>query len=103
MSTLAERSKQLGLEEEEKYWLAGAVLYVSIPPATRAFYPAHNNAQRSTGAQTVAGVLSWWLMAMVLYPEVQQRAHDELDRVVGRDRLPTFDDCDSMPYLQAMV
>ena len=35
---------------------------------------------------------------MVLYPEVQQRAQEELDRVVGRDRLPTVEDEKDLPY-----
>jgi len=60
-------------------------------------------AQLSTGAQTVPGVISWWLLAMILYPDVQKRAQDELDRVVGRSRLPTFEDFDSMPYMHAIV
>jgi hypothetical protein len=29
---------------------------------------------------------------MVAYPEMQSRAHAELDAVVGRERLPTFAD-----------
>jgi len=31
---MAESSKGLGLSEDEEYWLAGAVLYVSLFPAT---------------------------------------------------------------------
>lgn len=42
-------------------------------------------------------------MAMMMYPEVQKRAHDELDSVVGQGRIPTFEDCEKMPYMQAMV
>ncbi|RYP41529.1 hypothetical protein DL767_000956 [Monosporascus sp. MG133] len=48
-------------------------------------------------------VLEWWFMAMVLYPDSQKRAQDELERVVGRQRLPTFDDYDQLPYIQAMI
>jgi cytochrome P450 len=40
---------------------------------------------------------------MLLYPEVQRKAQDQLDTVVGRDRLPTFEDLDSLPYIQATV
>lgn len=40
---------------------------------------------------------------MILYPEVQQRAHDAIDRVVTKGRLPTFEDCERLPYMQAMV
>jgi cytochrome P450 len=42
-------------------------------------------------------------MAMVLHPDVQDRAHAELDRVVGQDRLPTFSDRASMPYIDAIL
>lgn len=40
---------------------------------------------------------------MVEYPDTQQRAQEELDRVVGRERLPDFEDYDSLPYITAMV
>ncbi len=40
---------------------------------------------------------------MVAYPEVQARAHLELDAVVGRSRPPTFADLPSLPYIRAMV
>jgi len=40
---------------------------------------------------------------MVLYPEVQTRAQQELDSVVGRDRLPEFIDRPQLPYINALV
>lgn len=40
---------------------------------------------------------------MLLYPEVQQRAQEEIDKVVGRDRLPDFGDRESLPYLQCVL
>jgi len=42
-----------------------------------------------------------FLLCMMLYPEAQQRAHEELDHVVGSERLPTYEDCTSLAYLQA--
>ncbi|KIJ38757.1 hypothetical protein M422DRAFT_33150, partial [Sphaerobolus stellatus SS14] len=53
------------------------------------------------GADTTTVALHWWILAMILYPEVQARAQEELDRVLG-DRLPTFDDLDQLPYITAM-
>jgi len=41
-------------------------------------------------------------LALVLYPQVQKRAQAELDLVVGRDRLPTFDDRPRLPYIEAI-
>ena len=40
---------------------------------------------------------------MVLYPDIQKRAQEEIDRVVGRDRLPSFRDYEHLPYVRAMV
>ena len=47
-----------------------------------------------------ATALSNFALAMTLYPEVQRRAQAELDAVVGRDRLPTFEDRRQMPYVE---
>jgi len=40
---------------------------------------------------------------MIAFPEVQRRAQDELDTVVGRDRLPTFADAPRLPYACAVI
>ena len=42
-------------------------------------------------------------MAMTLYQGAQKRAQAEIDRVVGRDRLPDFSDLNDLPYLTAMI
>lgn len=40
---------------------------------------------------------------MALNPEVVKKAHEELDRVVGKGRLPDFADRDDLPYINAVV
>ena len=40
---------------------------------------------------------------MLAYPDVQNKAHAELDEVVGSARPPTFADLPSLPYICAMV
>ena len=40
---------------------------------------------------------------MVLHPEAQKAAQAELDAVIGPDRLPTFADEQSLPYLAAVI
>lgn len=42
-------------------------------------------------------------MAMSLFPHVQRKAQEELDRVVGPSRLPEFDDFDNLVYIQAVI
>ena len=36
-------------------------------------------------------------------PELQERAREELDRVVGPHRLPTMEDFPSLPYIEAVT
>ena len=42
------------------------------------------------------------MLAMLLYPDVQKKAQAELDNVLGPDRLPEFDDRESLPYVDAI-
>ena len=39
---------------------------------------------------------------MVTHPEIQMKAQAELDRVVGTDRLPSYADRASLPYIEAI-
>ena len=41
-------------------------------------------------------------VALTLYPEVQRRAQAQIDSVVSRDRLPTFEDRSRLPYIEAI-
>ncbi|KAI6001137.1 cytochrome P450 [Pisolithus marmoratus] len=56
----------------------------------------------AAGSETTASTLLVFVLAMLLYPEVQQRAQAELDSVLGTDRLPGFEDRASMPYVEAV-
>lgn len=52
--------------------------------------------------ETVSSILSFYL-AVTVYPEVQIKAQAEIDRVIGRDRLPTFEDKADLPYIDHIV
>jgi cytochrome P450 len=39
---------------------------------------------------------------MIHYPEVQAKAQAEIDRMIGTDRLPTYSDRASLPYVEAL-
>ncbi|KAI9445986.1 cytochrome P450 [Lactarius indigo] len=55
------------------------------------------------GADTTVSALQTFILAMILYPEVQRRAQAEIDQVVGNSRLPDFSDQDALPYVQAVL
>ncbi len=40
---------------------------------------------------------------MVLHPEVQEKAQAQIDAVVGSERLPTFEDRESLPYIDHIL
>lgn len=42
-------------------------------------------------------------MAMLMNPEVQIKAHSELEKVLGPGDLPTFSDEPTLPYITAIV
>ncbi|KAF9223824.1 cytochrome P450 [Gyrodon lividus] len=48
-------------------------------------------------------VLQVFVLAMVLFPDIQKRAQDEIQAVVGTERLPTYSDRPHLPYIEAVV
>ena len=48
-------------------------------------------------------VLLHFFLMMMMHPEVAQRAQKEIEAVVGSDRLPTFADRPSLPYVDAIM
>ncbi|KAF9480950.1 cytochrome P450 [Pholiota conissans] len=57
----------------------------------------------AAGADTTVSSLGTFMYAMAMFPEVQKKAQEELDRVIGQDRLVNYDDEHSLPYIQALV
>ncbi|ESK89434.1 cytochrome p450 [Moniliophthora roreri MCA 2997] len=55
------------------------------------------------GTDTVVTALHTFFLAMVCYPDVQKKAHCELDRVVGSERLPDYEDVEALLYVRAVV
>jgi cytochrome P450 len=40
---------------------------------------------------------------MTAHPEIQVKAQEEIDRVVGSSRLPNIDDRPNLPYVEALM
>ncbi|KIK24043.1 hypothetical protein PISMIDRAFT_421565 [Pisolithus microcarpus 441] len=54
-------------------------------------------------AETTSSTLKVFILTMILNPEIQDKVHEELDAVVGKGVLPTFEDRERLPYLQAVL
>ena len=55
------------------------------------------------GTETTATTLRWSLLYMIAYPEIQRQVQQELDTVVGRERLPRLSDSLDLPYAMATL
>ena len=54
-------------------------------------------------SDTSSCLITWFILYVLLNQDVQRKIHEELDRVVGRDRLPRWQDAKNLPYLQATL
>ncbi|KAH8103808.1 cytochrome P450 [Cristinia sonorae] len=54
------------------------------------------------GADTGVSTLQSFMLAMTLNPDIQLKAQEEIDRIVGHDRLPAYTDRPNLPYVDAI-
>ncbi|THH18294.1 hypothetical protein EW146_g2667 [Bondarzewia mesenterica] len=80
---LLERQNELGLSDNETAYLAGSMF--------------------GAGSETTASAIGIIIMASACFPEAQKVVQDELDTMVGPDRLPIFGDWDSLPQIHAFI
>jgi cytochrome P450 len=52
----------------------------------------------NAGVDTTSSTLQSLVLALVLHPQVQAKAQAEIDRVVGPDRSPRWEDEVNLPY-----
>ena len=43
------------------------------------------------------------MLAMVRNPDVVKQAQEEIDQGIGRDRMPTLEDRESLPYIDCIL
>jgi len=72
-----------GLTDEDCAWIVGGLI--------------------EAGAEITSVVINNLILYLAANPSVQRKAHEELERVVGPSRTPTFDDLPNLPYIRAGV
>ncbi|KAK7425514.1 hypothetical protein QQZ08_007955 [Neonectria magnoliae] len=55
------------------------------------------------GVDTTTSTMLSFVLAMCLNQDVQEKAHEEIDRVIGQDRYPDWSDEENLPYLAAII
>lgn len=54
-------------------------------------------------SDTSSAFLQAIILMLVAYPEAQSKAQQEIDEIVGPDRLPTWDDIPKLKYMNAFI
>lgn len=80
---LARQQKEHGFSDDQAAYVSGSLL--------------------EAGSDTTSSTLYAFVQAMVLFPDVQKKAQQEVDRIVGPDRLPTMEDEPNMQYIRGCV
>lgn len=75
--------RKQGLTDEDAAWIAGGIVEV--------------------GSHTSSVTLLHVLLHLAASPQAQETAHQELMRVVGPNRTPTYDDIKDLPYIRACL
>ncbi|KIJ22982.1 hypothetical protein M422DRAFT_196467, partial [Sphaerobolus stellatus SS14] len=57
----------------------------------------------TAGTDTTVNSIRTFILAMVLNPEVQRKAQNEIDSIVGNQRLVDISDMESLPYTTAVM
>ncbi|XP_071737531.1 3,9-dihydroxypterocarpan 6A-monooxygenase-like [Rutidosis leptorrhynchoides] len=57
----------------------------------------------AAGTDTSAITIEWALAELINHPNIMQKAVEEIDKVVGKNRLLKESDIQNLPYLQAIV
>lgn len=80
---MAEAQKTEGFSDEQASYISGTLL--------------------EAGSDTTSSTLYAFTQAMLLYPDVQRKAQEEIDRVIGPDRMPTMEDEFDLQYTRAIM
>lgn len=96
----AEGCPSAGTEEEIVAKWTSASLYTG--GADTVWSPADTMEPLTNNEQTVCAIETFFL-AMTLFPEVQRKAQQEIDQVLGKGQLPKMVDRTRLPYVDAVV
>ncbi|CAH2314083.1 cytochrome P450 2G1-like [Pelobates cultripes] len=55
------------------------------------------------GAEAVTSTIRHGMLITLKYPEIQDKIHQEIDQIIGHDRIPNLKDRANMPYTEATI
>jgi len=104
-----DRMVKVPLEDVKAKITAGTAAPSLVSAALKSGNYSEEDIKWAAGSLYIAGADSTYisittlLFAMVKFPEIQKKAQAEIDRIVGRGRLPTFADRAELPYIDCVI
>ncbi|XP_048048082.1 cytochrome P450 1B1-like [Megalobrama amblycephala] len=83
--------------------IIGAIEHGKESMLTKDFVEATVTDLIGAGQDTVSTVMQWMLLLLVKHPSIQTKLQEQIDKVVGRDRLPSIEDRSNLAYLDAFI
>jgi cytochrome P450 len=75
--------REMGVDDVQAVYICGAMI--------------------EAGSETTSAMLNNAIIGLLSNPSAIEAAQEELDRVVGGDRTPNFDDEPNLPYMRAII
>jgi len=75
--------REMGVDDVQAVYICGAMI--------------------EAGSETTSAMLNNAIIGLLSNPRAIEAAQEELDRVVGGDRTPNFDDEPNLPYMRAII
>ena len=80
-----------------------AVMYGAATDSVRLPFFFLLHVKLTSSATKTSCTMRSFFALMSLHPSVMQRAQEDIDRVTEKERLPTFDDWEKLPYINAII
>ncbi|KAI0828275.1 cytochrome P450 [Trametes gibbosa] len=107
-TALAEEGRQMVKDQTDKGTVAPSLISKALLESTPGEHSEDivmlTATQVYTGAaNTIFSSLASFILLMLEHPDVQLRAQEEIDHVIGTRRVPSYEDRGSLPYIWAIM
>ncbi|KAK0137593.1 Cytochrome P450 1B1 [Merluccius polli] len=74
-----------------------------VPPGGKDYVAATIGDVFGASQDTLSTALQWIVLFLVRLPDIQRRLQEEVDKVVDRERIPSMEDQQRLPYVMAFI
>ncbi|KAK7029530.1 hypothetical protein VNI00_014407 [Paramarasmius palmivorus] len=100
---LDECEQRVARGEENGSYMEGVLVEQKEMGLTREMVGYLGGVLLEAGSDTTSSFLKYLIIALIAFPRVQRKAQEEIDRVVGHERIPTLQDIENLPYIRALI